>query len=70
MIGGVDAEHIADDDQRQPRGHVAHEVEAAACPGALEEVDADLADARFALLHAARREPLVHERAPLAVPVL
>ena len=63
----VDPEHVADDDERQPRGDVLDEVEAAARLGALDEIDADLADARLALGDAPRREPLVHQRAALLV---
>ena len=64
---GREAEHVGDEQQRQRRGDVPHEVALPLRRDAVDDLRADAADRRLVIAHAPRREPAAHELAPARV---
>ena len=56
MILEGDAEQFGNDDDRQRTGVVGDEIRLAACADALDQVQADLLDARHQIMHPAWRK--------------
>ena len=66
-VFGCDAEHVADQDHRERRGDVAHEIALALLADLVDDRVGDGADLGLAGPYSTRREPLVDELAPLPV---
>ena len=61
---GREAEHVGDEQERQRRGDVPHEVALALGCDPIDDLGADTTDRRLVLAHPARCEPAAHQLPP------